>query len=78
MLNIPLQLVTCKILSVSATKGGGKMTNGSSCSFYLTFGEEQLQTQVSTGDTSSARDTYSNPVEYYPSSPCHLTEQVFK
>jgi hypothetical protein len=37
--------------SVSATKGGGKATNVSSCSFRLTLGEERLRPRVSTGDT---------------------------
>jgi hypothetical protein len=54
------------------TKGGEKTTNGSSYSFRLTFGEERLRTQVSMGDTYSARDTYPYPDVYDPLTPYHL------
>ena len=55
MLNVPLQLIAYNVLSVSPIKGGGR-TNVSSCSYRLTLREEQLGTQVSTGDTNSTRD----------------------
>jgi len=38
-------------------------TNVSSRSLLLTLGEERLRNRVSTGDTSSGRDTYPNPAE---------------
>ena len=75
-LNVPLQLVTYKILSVLITKGGRKTTNVSPCSFLLKFGEERLQTQVCKGDSYYARDTYPDPAEYYLLMPSHLTKQV--
>ena len=46
----PLQTIP----SVSPTKGRENTTNVSSCSYRLRLGEERLQTQVSTGDISSA------------------------
>jgi hypothetical protein len=76
VLNLPSQLFTYKITSISATKRTRNLTNVSSCLFRLTFGEEQLRPQVSTADTGFTRKTYSNPVGYYPMTPCHLTESV--
>jgi hypothetical protein len=49
-------------------------TNVSFCLFRLTLDEERLRTQVSTGDTCFARDTYPNPVGYYLLMPCHLNK----
>ena len=60
------QLVTYKILSVSPTKGEGRETNFLSCSFRVMLDEERLRTHLSTDKTCFVRDTYPNPVEYYP------------
>ena len=74
VLNLPSQLFTYKITSNSATKRRGRSTNVLSCLFRLTFGEEQLRPKVSTGDTGFTRETCLNPVEYYPMTPCQLTD----
>src|SRR6266705_2541902 len=76
VLNLPSQLFTYNITLISVTKRSERSTNVSSCLFPLTFGEERLRPQVSTADTGSTRGTYPNPVEYYPMTPCHLTESV--
>ena len=55
-------------------EGCEETTNGPSYLFYLTLAEERLRSQVSTGNTYFARDTYPNPVEYYPLTPHDLTE----
>ena len=75
--NVLSQLVTYKIPSVLATKGG-KKTNVSSCLFHLTPGGERLRRPVNTGATCFEQDTYPNPVEYYPLIPFHLIEQVLR
>src|SRR6266566_2031561 len=76
VLNLPSQLFTYKITSISETKRSGRSTNVSSCLLRLTFGEGRLRPQVSTVDTGFKRGTYPNPVEYYSMTPCHLTEGV--
>jgi hypothetical protein len=76
VLNIPSQLFTYKITSVSRTKRSGRTTNVWSCLFRLTFGEERLRPQVSKADTCFTQGTNLNPVEYYPMMSCHLTESV--
>jgi hypothetical protein len=76
VLNLPSQLFTYEITSISVRKRSGRITNVSSCLFRLRFGEEQLRPQVNTADTGLTRSTYPNPVEYYPMTPCHLTESV--
>ena len=76
VLNLPSQLFTYKITSISETKRSGRTTNVSSCLFRLTFGEERLPPQVSTVGTGFTRGTYPNLVEYYPMTPCHLMKSV--
>jgi hypothetical protein len=76
VLDLPSQLFTYKITSIPETKLSGRTTNVSPCLFRLTFGEERLRPQVSTADTGLMRGTYPNPVEYYPLTPCHLTEGI--
>src|SRR6267154_427578 len=76
VLNLPSQLFTYKITSISATNRSERSTNVSSCLFHLTFGEERLRPQVNMAGTHFMRGTYPNPVEYYPMTPCHLTESV--
>jgi hypothetical protein len=78
VLNVPLQLITYRIPSGSATEGGRETTNVSSCSFHLMLGEEQERPQVSQGYTCFARDTYSYSVRYHPSVPFHLMGRVFR
>ena len=76
VLNVPLQLVTYKLPSASAMKGGEKETNASSCLSQLTLGEERLRLQVSARNNCFTRDTYPNRFEYYPSMLHDLTEQI--
>ena len=75
-MSLPSELFTYKMTSISETKRGERTTNVSSCLFRLMFGVERLRLQVSTTDTGFSRGTYPNPVEYYPMTPCHLTESV--
>ena len=56
----------------------GNTTNVSSCSNRLTLREVRLRIQVSTGDICSPSDTYPNPLEYRPSTLCHLNKQIVK
>ena len=77
-LNVASQLVTYKTLSSQQRRKVKTTTNVSSYSYRLIPGEGRLRTQVSTDDVCSARVTYPNPVEYYPLTPCHLTEQIFR
>jgi hypothetical protein len=72
--DVPSQLVTYKILSVSATKGREKTTNASFCLSHLSLDEWRLRIRVSTVDTCSTRDTYPTRVELYPLTPRHLME----
>ena len=76
VLNLPSKLFTYKITSISETNRSERTTNVSSCLFRLMFGEERLRPQVSTADTGFTRETYLNPVEYHPMTPCHLMESV--
>jgi hypothetical protein len=62
--------------SVPATEGGEKEQTFHLVYFHQHLVKTAFRPQVSTFDICLARDTYSNPAEYYPLTPYDLTEQV--